>query len=347
MRRSLPTEAGIVVSLVLGAVSFAAIGIVLESLARRRDAKRFPPPGRLVEIDGQRLHIHVSGAGSPTVVLEAGIAATSLSWQLVQPEVAKFTRVCSYDRAGLGWSDAAARGSSMSATEYAAALHNLLEVAGLSPPYLLVGHSFGSLIVRAYAKEHSDDLAGLVIVDPVLPSEWIEATESEKRRLRYGVALSRRGAFLARLGVVRLSLLLLVSGARRIPQLIARISSGQGSGAIERLLGEVQKLPPESWAAIQSHWSHSKSFLAMAAHLESLGPSAQEIGSTVPPEQIPLIVLSARHASKEQRREWDRLAAHAHGGRHENVTNAGHWIHLDAPEAVVNAIRDLVEKHRG
>src|SRR5882724_8815219 len=107
-----------------------------------------PPPGRLLDIGGRRLHMQESGQGSPVVVLESGIAATSLSWRAIQKEIARFTRVVSYDRAGLGWSDAATGRST--AERLTGDLRALLLAGQLPPLYILVGHSFGALIVRGY-----------------------------------------------------------------------------------------------------------------------------------------------------------------------------------------------------
>jgi pimeloyl-ACP methyl ester carboxylesterase len=128
---------------------------------------RYPPPGTLVDIGGLRLHINCTGAGSPTVILEAGPNDSSLIWQLVQPQISKFTRVCSYDRAGFGLSDApnAPRSSSNIATE----LERLLTSAAVPGPYVLVGHDFGTLDLRVFAARHRQEVAGMVFVDSVHP----------------------------------------------------------------------------------------------------------------------------------------------------------------------------------
>src|SRR5438552_3557810 len=131
--------------LMLAVVAAAAVllgtvaGAAYQSRATKKDASRFPPTGRLVDVGGGRhLHAHCCGEGAPAVVLESGIAASSLSWTLVQPRVAEFARVCSYDRAGLGWSDAA--GLPVTAATNAAALHAMLQALHIPPPYVLAGH---------------------------------------------------------------------------------------------------------------------------------------------------------------------------------------------------------------
>src|SRR5579859_7285575 len=160
---------------------------------------RYPPPGRMLDVGGRRLLVSRTGQGGPSVLLEAGIAATSLSWRPVQDAVARFARVASYDRAGLGWSDAA---STLTLSQQVDDLHALLKVAELPPPYILVGHSFGGLIVRAYAGRYPTEIAGLVLVDAVRPEEWHPLSSEQRRTLERGVRLSRRGAVLARVGVV-------------------------------------------------------------------------------------------------------------------------------------------------
>jgi pimeloyl-ACP methyl ester carboxylesterase len=169
--------------LILAAFSFVvACGGVYQAVGRYRDSQLYPPTGRIVDIGGgTRLHLVDAGSGTPTVILEAGIAASSLSWTLVQPEVAKFARVASYDRAGLGWSDAAGEPRAMERS--GAELYALLEAASIPPPYILVGHSYGGLLVRAYAAMHPRDVAGLVLVDPVSIGHWCAASETQMRTL--------------------------------------------------------------------------------------------------------------------------------------------------------------------
>jgi len=141
-----------VLMLIALALLLGLAGITYQAACTARDARRFPPPGRLVNVDGHRLHAYCTGEGSPTVILEAGWSDCWLNWHLVQPEVAKFTRVCSYDRAGMGWSDAGPypRTSGQIVRE----MHALLSNAGIPGPYVLVGHSFGGFNVRLFAQEH-------------------------------------------------------------------------------------------------------------------------------------------------------------------------------------------------
>jgi pimeloyl-ACP methyl ester carboxylesterase len=293
-------------------------------------------PGRMVN----GLHVWASGQGKPVVVLEAGIAASSVSWSLVQPQVAKFTRVLSYDRAGFGWSPAG-QGTG-TAREAAGDLNRMLEQSGEAGPYVLVGHSFGGLIVRIFQQLFPQTVAGLVLVDPVLRSEWRGPTEAKRRMLGRGVMLSRRGAWLARVGVVRVALKLLMSGSRRIPQAMARFSAGNGASVTDRLAGEVRKMPREHWPAIAQHWGEARSFQAMADNLENLPVSAAQLDENAGLGDLPMVVLSATAAPAEHAADA-RLSS---AGEHVAVPDSGHWMQLDAPDAVVEAIRRVVAQAR-
>jgi pimeloyl-ACP methyl ester carboxylesterase len=324
----------LVVLLLLSGFLYQAAGCVA-------DQRRFPPPGRLVDIGGRRLHLVCAGRGSPTVIFESGIAASSLNWTAMQAAVARFTGVCTYDRAWLGWSDPAS--TPRVASQLVDELHSLLTEAHIPAPYVLVGHSFGGLLVQAYAVAHPDQLTGLVLIDPLPAVEWVHASDEHLRMLRWGIRLSRRGGQLARLGVVRISLALLSSGSRRIPKLVARLTSGRAESTLSRLVGEVQKMPPEVWPMVQAHWCQPKAFLGMAEYFKALPESAEQVAALVGLPEIAVTILSAGNSTPAQRAERDAITSQSAHGKHIIVQNSGHWIHLDQPEAVLEAIREMVE----
>jgi pimeloyl-ACP methyl ester carboxylesterase len=133
----------------------------------------FPPPGKLVDVGGWRLHLNCTGearASQPTVILEAGSGDFSVEWSLVQPGVARFARVCSYDRAGDGWSELGPHPRTMHQIVYE--LHTLLDKAGVKPPLVLVGHSYGGLLVRLYASTYPAEVAGMVLVEGGADDPW-------------------------------------------------------------------------------------------------------------------------------------------------------------------------------
>ena len=147
-----------------------SLGFSYQLVARARDLRRNPAPGQMVDIGGYRLHIHCTGHGSPTVILEAGGANGSLSWYQVQPLIARFTRVCAYDRAGHGWSDSIPK--SRLPSEIAEELHGLLARARIDGPYVFVGHSIGGFYAWIFAARFRNQVAGVVLVDSSHPDQY-------------------------------------------------------------------------------------------------------------------------------------------------------------------------------
>jgi len=152
---------------VLGVLVVAAVGGGYETVRAYLDARAYPMPGQLVDVGGHRLHFHCTGTGSPTVVLEPGLGGASFDLGWVAPAVAADSRVCVYDRAGRGWSDAA--DGPQDAARIAADLHTLLDRAEVPGPYVLAGHSFGGLYVQTFAAKYPDQVAGLVLLDSTAP----------------------------------------------------------------------------------------------------------------------------------------------------------------------------------
>src|SRR5258708_38633134 len=139
----------------------AAVGTLYQAIGTWRDRRRFPPPGQFVRVNKGRMHIHVTGEGTPTVVFESGMGASCLSWTLVQPHVTQFTRAVSYDRAGHGWSDPARE--PRTARQIAQEPHALLDATGVPGPFVLVGHSFGGYVNRSFAHLYRGEVAGMVL----------------------------------------------------------------------------------------------------------------------------------------------------------------------------------------
>ena len=332
--------------IVLSAAASAALaGVLYQAVGSARDRRRYGAPGELGQVRGHKLHYRCDGSGSPTVVLEAGIAASSLTWSRVQPLIARFARVCSYDRAGLAWSEPPSTPRTMPAL--VSELRTLLERSGEPPPYVLVGHSFGGLIIRAFARTYPADIAGLVFVDPLHPEEWCDASPQQRQMVRGGIFLSKLGALLARLGVVRGCLALLSGGSPAVPKRFSRLLGRSATALLERMIAEVQKLPAEVLPAVQAHWSHPKAFRGMWRHLDSmpeccatLANSADDFGD------VPIVVFSAGARDPRWRDADRRLANGSSNGRHIISPHSGHWVHLDEPQLVVDAIRDVIERYR-
>ena len=184
---------------VFAILALASLGGGYQTVGEALDARAYTMPGQLVDVGDHKLHVHCTGTGSPTVVLESGAGdfAATLGW--IAPVVAKDTRVCVYDRAGRGWSEPA--DSPQDATQIAADLRTVLRRTDVPGPYVLAGHSFGGLYVLTYAANYPDDVAGMVLVDstgPKAPSGEVAASSDLTNRVAALLSSS------ARLGLWRL-----------------------------------------------------------------------------------------------------------------------------------------------
>jgi pimeloyl-ACP methyl ester carboxylesterase len=319
-------------------------GLIFQVIGSARDARRFPPPGQLIDIGGHRLHIYCMGRGTPPVVMDSGFPGSSLSWTFVQPEVATFTHACSYDRAGLGWSDAGPM--PRSSRQIVEELRALLLNAHVEGPFVLVGHSFGTFTARLYASTYPGDVVGMVLLDPIHPSEWLEMTKAEARKLAGAIRLSRYGAFLARLGVARLISALVRLGVPGMARTSVSLLTGGTLAEAQRMIAPLTKLPSELRPTIAALWTQPKFFDAIVSQAEALPQSAAQVAATGDCSDIPLVVLSATSSSSSQRKGHEALAHLSSQGKHIVASNSGHWIQLDEPDLVIESIREVVESAR-
>ncbi len=303
------------------ALGLAASGAAYEMIAARGDDEAYPPPGRLVDVGGFRLHINCIGAGSPTVVLDAGLGGSSLDWSLVQPELGAKTRVCTYDRAGMGWSDPGLR--ARTPEQIAGELHALLVNAEVPGPYVLVSHSLSGKYARLFALDHRQETAGLVLVDA--RSEYVDdrTTSLENRAFLEAVESQGRQYSTARqFGIARLF------GA----QLAGTSASPAETRRLMALLGTRQN-------AIDATAGEARARAASDADLR-VEPA---IGS------LPLIVLvsdqsiaNLPHWAEAQRRQ----AAQSSEGRMVIASGSSHAIHWDRPDLVIASVREVVANAR-
>jgi pimeloyl-ACP methyl ester carboxylesterase len=318
MRRIALVVGGLVVLLALAGASY-------EAIEARVDARRFPETGRLVDVGGYRLKLNCTGVGSPTVVLEAGLGDLSVEWRAVQPEIAKFSRVCSYDRAGYGGSDPGPmpRTSGQIAKE----LHTLLRNANEAPPYVLVGHSFGGYNVRVFNGRYPNDVAGIVLADAtqedqyeLLPKAWKAISVAQlkhcQRQARYALPFVGLG--------------------------------------IARLMLRARGMDQGSYLILQV-----KYLRARASELENIQVSAEQARTVDHVSEKPLVVLTAAESfdavlsnglSKQDfddfQRTWVddlqmRLARLSTHGRRIVVQGSGHDIPSDRPNSIVNAVNEV------
>ena len=320
------------------------VGAVYQAIGTWRDRRRFPPPGRLVQVNGRLMHINVAGEGRPTVVFESGMGASCLSWILVQPRVAQFAGAVSYDRAGHGWSDLAHE--PLTAWQIAQDLHALLDAAGVPGPYVLVGHSFGGYVIRVFADLYRDKVAGMVLVDSLHPAEWKNPTAEQLRMIAVGLRYAWITVWLARLGFVRFCLAQLARGSPRMGQAATSAFGPGAAAAVRRIAGEIRKLPAPILPVVRELWSHARNFLSLRQHVAALPVSAAQAAAMSSLGDLPLVVLSGNHheaAYSDWQRDLVRLSSR---GRHLVASDSGHWIHLDHPELVAQAIFEVVTAAR-
>jgi pimeloyl-ACP methyl ester carboxylesterase len=315
-------------------VGLLLLGLISQAVANAVDAARYPAPGKLVDIGGYQLHINCTGTGSPTVILDAGLGGTSLDWSKVQPAVARFTRVCSYDRAGYGWSQTGPgpRTSQQSVTE----LHALLTHAQINGPYVLVGHSLGGLNMRLYAYRYPAEVMGMVLLDAT----------SEHQFAPFG----SHPAYFPPQGV-----------NSAVQQL--QVFSVAAYFGLTRLAFQTSLVPLEDIAAypaavkpiVLAHASQTRYESTQHDEYAALQESAAQVRAArqVSPSygKLPLIVLSKDDSQdqstqgKQMAATWDALqqdlASLSSNSQHSVAQHSGHYINLDRPDLATAAIQSV------
>jgi pimeloyl-ACP methyl ester carboxylesterase len=288
------------------------VGYIYEGIAEAADAKAYPPPGELVDVGGYRLHINCSGSGSPGVVIVAGAGDWSTTWRgVVQPEVAKTTRVCTYDRPGLGWSEASPLSSD--AAQFAKELHTLLQNANVSGPYVMVGHSLGGFVVRIFAHDYASEVSGIVLIDSMNPKQ-VSQSLSNSIAQRYSSQ-----AVLARFGIARLLVTLPAIAPSR----------------------------PAGEEAYYPLYIRPGSLQASAKEYRGLPASAEEAAAVKTFGDLPLIVLTAKLNDNPGWLEWQtELLQLSSNSQHLFAENSGHNVQADEPKAAIAAILQMVQQVR-
>lgn len=190
------------VALLLLPLVLAILGAAYQAIASAIDQRNFPPPGQLVDMDGYRLHLYCLGEGAPTVILDSANQGTVSNWIWIQPELAKTTRVCAYDRVGQGWSDLSPE--PQDTQQNAQALHTLLAKAGVPGPYVMVGHSFGGLFVRMFAELYPSEVAGMVLIEATLPDGLKTLGQPDVMPNAPNATMMDATPIISRLGILRL-----------------------------------------------------------------------------------------------------------------------------------------------
>jgi pimeloyl-ACP methyl ester carboxylesterase len=317
------------VTIVFSIFLLLVIGILAAgAIAKTNLAKQYPAPGQMVDVGGYQMHINCIGQGSPTVILEAGWSDFSLLWAYVQPEVANFTRVCSYDRAGYGWSEPSPH--PRTAITMVEELHMLLVNANIKGPYVLVGHSMGGVLVRVFADTYPEDVLGMVLVDSVHEDIFIDYPEAAVEAIEDAMGQFRMLGFLNASGILAF-----------MPQNIPN-----------------RGLPDNSFANYQAILATTNYFQTSIAEWNSEEVSYSEVRSLQITNfgDLPLIVLSRglqepnpliseidNQKMWEVMQEWQsELVGLSSQGKQVIAEQSGHNIQLDQPDLVIEAIREIL-----
>lgn len=330
--------------LILIIVLLLAIGYIYQRRTTAADFAQFPSPGQRVDVGGYSLHIYCTGEGiGPAVVVDAGNGDFSTGWQGIQPEVAKSARICTYDRAGYGWSDPSPY--PRTATQMANELHQLLVNAKIDPPYILVGHSLGGLTVRVFTSQYPDEVAGMILVDAGhedqlerLPPEYIRLYDRQKS---YFSVLG----FMSRFGMLRMI--------------------GNSSKGADLAPPQVAKLPKDVQSIYLMMISHPSYFDTTLAELHSLPEITAEVRATGKLGDLPLFILTAdsldeaalqsigladdfpaaqlQQTFNALQTEFEALSTKS---THILVKDSTHAINLDQPDVVIKSILDMVTMTR-
>jgi pimeloyl-ACP methyl ester carboxylesterase len=318
----------ILLGLVIALVALAATGAIYQAFATAIDRRVYPPPGQLVDVGGYQIHIHCIGAGSPTVILESAFPGTSADWAWVQPQIANTTRVCAYDRAGMGWSELGPE--PRDASQIAAELHRLLDGAGIHAPYVLVGHSFGGLIVRGYAAHYPNELAGMVLVDAMHPDVLTRLPPEFAAGFTPGEPVLALFPILAGLGVTRL-------------------------GLVDPFPVD-PNLPAQQHAAITALNVSTKSTIAIAGELRAIPAALAQVRAAGDLGNTPLVVVTSENTypgSPQAQHSWNELqhdlVALSSNSMQRTIAGATHeslvYSQKDA-QMTIAAIRQVVEAAR-
>lgn len=310
-------------------IALAGVGALYQIIATAQDRRTLPPPGQLVDVGGYKLHLYSMGEnqGNPTVVLLSCGGCMTPNWGWIQPEVAKVTRVVAYDRAGFGWSEPAPapRTPDQSVTE----LRIALQKAGISAPYLLVGHSYGGLLANLFAAHYPDEVVGMVLLDPRHPDQATRWPAAARTAEESEGGMIRLLGWLARLGILRLT---------------------------DIGYQQAKELPPQQTAEYAALWATTQfwqSIQAQAATVPQLD-AAVSVNRTL--GDLPLIVLSADTAwltpgapADEARQVYTTLnleqAARSSNSLHRTVEGASHTSLVNKAadaQATIAAIRQVI-----
>lgn len=311
------------------AAALAVADVAYQAAGEAHDRRSYPPPGRLVDVGGHRLHIRTAGEGTPPVGIIPALGGLAAEWLPVQDALASCTSVAVYDRPGLGWSDPAPGWPT--AAGMARELHDLLDAAGTARPLVLAGHSLGGLVARVYTQLYREEVAGLALIDSSHPRQFERVPRPGARSRRVSRATEVALDYARPLAL------------RRLRRSLSREAPRDAQAALE--------------LSSRNRLAVAKELLAFDAICRDTGVIAGELGD------LPLAVLTSSErapgvpedsAAQRERNSFyppwlalqQELAGLSANSVHVVAGNAGHLLHKDDPGLVVRVITDLVQRVR-
>ena len=292
-------------------------GVIFETIAETIENRAIPLVGQLIDVGGYRLHISCAGTGSPTVVIDSGVGDWSTSWVGVQANIARTTQVCIYDRAGYGWSEAGPQ--PRTSQQFVKELYTLLKKAGITGPYVVVGHSLGGLTARLFSYDYPSEVAGVVLVDSMDPGTTPLDLANIKTPVRSIFGMESVLPVMARMGIMRF---------------------------VVRPLGFIPNLPPEGQNAKLAFLSRPVYFQTLQDEYRAIPESLAQASAVQTLGHLPLIVLSRALGTSPVDAAWQvkqtELLLLSSDSQQIIAEKSGHNIEIDQPEAVVDAILKMV-----
>lgn len=306
----------------------AAGSTIFNAAALRYYRSIYPAPGAMYPVNGHEMHVYCTGEGSPTIVLDAGMGNYSLIWAKVQPELSKTTRVCSYDRAGMGWS--APQPGPRDADTIVSQLHTLLQQRGVSGPIVLMGHSMAGIYIRAYATRYPQDVTGLIFVDGATPLQ--ENHESAELRARTAIPKYLYYSYV-------------VANALGIPRLTGHCSADPGQPG--RMAAELQcgELLSELWREYTSMQRSGEETINTGPYgdlpvlIFSRDPQLDRQAADLPPE----LALEASVDWDQTQEDLKRLSTRS---RRIIAKGSGHYIQIDRADLINREVPIFIQQIR-
>jgi pimeloyl-ACP methyl ester carboxylesterase len=320
-------------------------------MGQQTNSRVYPPPGKLVDIGGWRIHINCTGnekPNTPIVVFESGSGDFSFDWSLVQPGVAPFTRACSYDRAGNAWSDLGPRPRTLKQIVYE--LHTTLVKASVKPPYVLVGQSFGGLLVRTFASQYPKEVVGIILVDSTHEDTQLNMNG---KIVRVRELSQNRTVPPIQTSISTSDKTLSDEERKQIEDFLKQIGPPKIEPPFNRLSPEIQEV--RSWALTEpKHYAADNDPFWGEEFAEIY--SARKKGE-YPLGDNPLIVLTrgkseypeneeGKRLNEDRKRMQSDLLQLSSNSKQIVAETSGHHIQLDEPALVVGAIREVVDSAR-